>query len=304
MKMHGLGNDYVLFDAVENELCGVDLAALARSVCKRRFSVGADGMIVVEPDRKDEGGRTKGERAPMSGSAFPGGPEGDFVMRVFNPDGSETGACGTAFRCVARWAYESKGFKDAATDGVRIATFARSVLAKVVQDASGKLFVEAKMGKALFKRSEIPAAGRPDDEFLEEPATIDGNKLNVSAVSVGNPHAVVFCDDVSRVEVERLGPAVERHPLFPDRTNVHFVQVIARKELRVRTWERGTGPTLSCGTGASAAVAIANRLGKVDTPVRVSMPGGILGIDIERDGEIIMQGEAEAVFSGWIDYEA
>ena len=293
MKMHGLGNDYVLVDAIENELCGrdglhlrdgldlVDLAELARNVCKRRFSIGADGMIVVDPS----------------------GADADFVIRVFNPDGSETGACGTAFRCVARWAYENKGFNEAAADGVRIATFARTVLAKVVHDASGKLLVEARMGKALFRRSEIPAAGGPDDEFLNEPMTIDGNQLMVSAVSVGNPHAVVFCDDVSKVPVEKLGPAIETHPLFPDRTNVHFVQVIARNEIKVRTWERGTGPTLSCGTGASAVAAIASRLGKVDPPVRVSMPGGVLGIDIERDGEIIMQGEAEPVFEGRLNYE-
>jgi len=293
VKMHGLGNDYVLVDAIENEVCGrdglhlrdgldlVDLAELARNVCKRRFSIGADGIIVVEP----------------------GGSDADFTIRVFNPDGSETGACGTGFRCVARWAYEKRGFKEAATDGVRIATFARTVLAKVVHDASGKLLVEARMGKALFKRSEIPAAGCPDDEFLNEPMTVDGNQITVSAVSVGNPHAVVFCDDVSKAPVERLGPAIETHPSFPDRTNVHFVQVIARNEIKVRTWERGTGPTLSCGTGASAAAAIASRLGKVEPPVRVSMPGGVLGIDIERDGEIIMQGEAEPVFEGRLNYE-
>ena len=279
--MHGLGNDYVLVDAIENELCGVDLAGLARNVCRRRFSIGADGIIVVDP----------------------GGSAADFAIRVFNPDGSETGACGTAFRCVARWAYENKGFKEAASDGVRIATFARTMLAKVVHDASGKLLVQARMGKALFRRSEIPAAGGPDDEFLNEPMTIDGNQLMVSAVSVGNPHAVVFCDDVSMVPVGRLGPAIERHPLFPERTNAHFVQVIARNEIRVRTWERGTGPTLSCGTGASAAAAIATRLGKVDPPVRVSMPGGVLAIDIESDGEIIMQGEAEPVFEGRLNYE-
>ena len=282
VKMHGLGNDYVLFDAAENELAGVDFAQLARKVCQRRFSVGADGIIVLQP----------------------GGSNADFTMRVFNPDGSETGSCGTAFRCVARIAYESKGFKDAATDGVRIATFARSVLAKVVHDASGKLLVEARMGKALFKRGEIPVAGRPDDEFLEQPMTIDSNELIVSAVSVGNPHAVVFCDDVSKVPVERLGPAIETHPAFPERTNVHFVEVASRNELKVRTWERGTGPTLSCGTGASAAVAIAGRLGKVEASVRVVMPGGVLDIEIENDGEIIMRAEAELVFNGWINYEA
>ena len=123
-------------------------------------------------------------------------------------------------------------------------------------------------------------------------------------MSVGNPHAVVFCDDVSKVPVERLGPAIETHPAFPERTNVHFVEVASRNELKVRTWERGTGPTLSCGTGASAAVAIAGRLGKVEASVRVVMPGGVLDIEIENDGEIIMRAEAELVFNGWINYEA
>jgi len=121
---------------------------------------------------------------------------------------------------------------------------------------------------------------------------------------VGNPHAIVFCDDVSKVALERLGPALENHPVFPERTNVHFVQVISRCELKVRTWERGTGPTLSCGTGASATAAIAKRLGKVDTSVRVLMRGGVLKIEIDQEGEITMLAEAEPVFSGWIEYEA
>ncbi len=282
VKMHGLGNDYVLFDAAENELDGIDFAELAREVCQRRFSIGADGIIVLQP----------------------GGSNADFTMRVFNPDGSETGSCGTAFRCVARFAYESKGFKDAATGGVRIATSARSVLAKVAQDASGKLLVEARMGKALFKRGEIPVTGDPNDEFLEQPMEVADEKLTVSAASVGNPHAVVFCDDASKAPIERLGPALETHPVFPERTNVHFVEVVSGQELKVRSWERGTGPTLSCGTGASAAVAIAKRLRKVEPSVRVWMPGGALQIGIEDDGEIIMRAQAEPVFSGWVDYEA
>jgi len=282
VKMHGLGNDYVLFDATENELAGVAFAELAKKVCQRRLGVGADGIIVLEP----------------------GGSSADFAMRVFNPDGSETGSCGTAFRCVARFAYESKAFDDATTDGVRISTYARSVLAKVVHDPSGELLVEARMGKALFRRCEIPVAGRADDEFLEQLMTIDGNDLIVSAVSVGNPHAVVFCDDVSKTAVERLGPAIETHPAFPERTNAHFVEVASKNELKVRTWERGTGLTLSCGTGASAVAAIAWRLDKVEARVRVLMPGGALDIDIENDGEIIMRAEAEPVFNGWIDYEA
>ena len=282
VKMHGLGNDYVLFDTSENELGGLDPGALARKVCERRFSIGADGIIVL----------------------WPKGPGADFTMRVFNPDGSETGSCGTAFRCVARFAYEQRRFDKAAREGIRIATFARSAVAKVVHDASGKLLVEVTMGKALFKRGDIPVAGDADAEFLEQPMTIDGNDLIVSAVSVGNPHAAVFCDDVSKVALEELGPAVETHPVFPERANVHFVQVMSRTELTVRTWERGTGPTLSCGTGASAAAALARRLGKTEPSIRIWMPGGGLDITVDDNYEIVMRAEAIPVFSGVLDYEA
>jgi len=277
-----LGNDYVLFDATENGLDGIGLAKLARDVCQRRFSIGADRIIVL----------------------LPGDADCDFRMRVFNPDGSETGSCGTAFRCVARFAFEQKGFVKAETQGVRIATFAREVLAKVVCNANGKRIVEARMGEALFKRGEIPVAGAAGDVFLEELIEIDGEELIVSAASVGNPHAVVFCDEVSKVPIASLGPALEGHCAFPEKVNAHFAQVISKGELKVRTWERGTGLTLSCGTGASAVVAIANRLGKLDPPVCVRMPGGALDIDIEDDGEIIMRAEAELAYSGWIDYEA
>jgi len=282
VKMHGLGNDYILFDAKDCALDGVDLGQLARDVCRRRFSIGADGIAVLSP----------------------GGADADIYMRVFNPDGSETGSCGTAFRCAARYAFERKGFAKATSSGVRIATSDRNVLARVVQSEDGCTLVEVRMGKALFGRGDIPALGTREDDFLEQPITVQGEELVVSAASVGNPHAVVFCDDVSKVPLESLGHALENHPVFPERTNVHFVQVISRGELKVRTWERGTGPTLSCGTGASATAAIANRLGKVDTPVRVLMRGGVLKIEIDQEGELAMLAEAEPVFSGWIDYEA
>ena len=282
VKMHGLGNDYILFDAKDCALDGVDLGKLAKDVCRRRFSIGADGIAVLSP----------------------GDADADIYMRVFNPDGSETGSCGTAFRCAARYALDRKGFAKATTSGLRIATAGRNVLARVVQSENGSTLVEARMGKAFFERGDIPASGALDDDFLEQPITVQGAELTVSAASVGNPHAVVFCDDVSKVALENLGPALESHPVFPDRTNVHFVQVISRRELEVRTWERGTGPTLSCGTGASATAAIAARLGKVDTPVRVLMGGGVVEIDIDQEGEITMLAEAEPVFSGLIDYEA
>jgi len=282
VKMHGLGNDYILFDASDCAVEGIDLGQLAKDLCRRRFSIGADGIAVLSM----------------------GGADADIHMRVFNPDGSEAGSCGTAFRCAARYAFERKGFAKATTSGVRIATSHRNVLARIVQSEDDRTLVEVRMGKALFGRGDIPAVGPGDEDFLEQPIAIQDEELTVSAVSVGNPHAVVFCDDASNIPLTRLGPAIENHPVFPRRTNVHFVQIISRSELKVRTWERGTGPTLSCGTGASAAVAIASRLGKVDTPVQVQMPGGILKIDVDQLGEITMLGEAEPVFSGWIEYEA
>ena len=283
VKMHGLGNDYVLFDADRTDLGGVDLSELSGQVCRRRFSVGGDGIIVL--------------------SAADG--EADFTMRVFNPDGSETGACGTAFRCAARYVYERRGFEKAADGGVRIATSVRNVLAKVILPGDGgpPLF-EVSMGKALFKRREIPVAGDPEDEFLMQPLRILGKDVTVSAVSVGNPHAIVFCDDLRDADVETLGPALETHQAFPQRTNVQFVQVLSPHEIRVGIWERGTGTTLCCGTGACASVAVAKRLSMVETPVLVRMPGGELEIHVETDGDLVMIARAEFSYTGWLEYEA
>ena len=160
------------------------------------------------------------------------------------------------------------------------------------------------MGKAHFERGRIPVSGEPEDELIEQRIAIGDEAFLVSAASVGNPHAVIFCGDVQGVPIERLGPAIENHASFPARANVHFVEVMSANKIRIRVWERGVGPTLSCGTGASASVAIAARLGKVSPPVHVFMPGGTLIIDIEKDGEIIMRGEARPVFKGWLEYEA
>lgn len=280
-KMHGLGNDYILVDCEENSVEGLDLPDLARVLCRRRFGVGADGLILVRS----------------------GGADADFSLRVFNPDGSETGACGTAFRSVARYVSESKGFS-AADAGVRLATFARNVHAKVIPAADGKILVEVSMGKAHFRRGEIPVAGDPSDEFLDQLLEVGGEHLLVSAVSLGNPHTVVFCDDVERIALDTLGPAIETLPVFPERTNVHFVQVMGNDELKVQIWERGTGPTLSCGTGACASAAVSWRLGKAKPPTRVLMPGGQLEVDIDGDGEIIMGAEVESVYRGSLVYEA
>ncbi|MBN1593909.1 MAG: diaminopimelate epimerase [Candidatus Coatesbacteria bacterium] len=280
-KMHGLGNDYVLFDMTEDHVDGLDLSALSKKVCAPHFSIGGDGTIFLKPGDSDT----------------------DFVARIFNPDGSETGACGTAFRCIARYAYERKGMAKALNSGVSIRTFARTVTAKLLHDSDGGLVGEAMMGKALFKRRDIPVKGDAESHFLEETLEVGEERFVVSAASVGNPHAILFCEDLSRVPIDRIGPAIESHPAFPERTNVHFVRLVSRRELEVWPYERGTGRTLSCGTGASAVVAIANRLGKVDPPVRVSMPGGSLEIDIQKDGDIIMRAKTEFAFSGWIEYE-
>jgi len=280
VKMQGLGNDYIIFDFVDEGAGDVDLAGVARRLCKRRFGVGADGLVAVLPGRDGA----------------------DFSLRIFNPDGSETGACGTAFRCVAWLVFSQRGFSRAAADGITLATSARTVRARV-SDEEQRL-VEVGIGVAQFKRSRIPVAGRPDEEFIDQRLRIDGKELVVSAVSVGNPHAVILCKELKTVPVERWGPAIENHELFPERTNVEFVQVLSENKLAVRVWERGTGQTLSCGTGACASFAVARRLGLVTPPVAVLMPGGEITVTEQADGEILMRASVEPVYSGWVEYEA
>jgi diaminopimelate epimerase len=267
--MHGIGNDFVMVDCVNGEVPPVDPVALARKVCDRKFGVGADGLIYVEREGADL-----------------------FRMRMWNPDGSESEMCGNGIRCVAKLLVDEGVVTEAeGRSGIPIETGAGRLVLEVLE--SGMVRVD--MGKAWLTRGEIGMTGPSDEQFVSQDI---GGGLNGSAVSMGNPHLVILVEDASKVDLNVLGPRLEHHELFPARTNVHFVQVVDRGHLIQRTWERGAGATLACGTGACASAVASFLNGGSDRNVEIDLPGGRLKIEYAEDGRVFMTGPAETVYDG------
>lgn len=269
--MHGLGNDFVMVEALTRHVDEATLPALARRLNDRRFGIGGDGLILAVP----------GEKAALR-------------MRMFNPDGSESEMCGNGVRCFARFVRDLGLVEE---DSLVVETGAGLLRLWSLPDGQ----VRVDMGPARLSRSEIGMTGKPTDEFLERPVAMPGAELPGTATSMGNPHLTLFVEDVAAVPLEAWGPLLERHPEFPARVNVHFVQVLNRGQLRQRTWERGAGATLACGTGACASAVAAFRTGRADRDTVVTLPGGDLRIEYAEDGTVFMTGPAERVFSGtWL----
>ncbi|MBY0333023.1 MAG: diaminopimelate epimerase [Acetobacteraceae bacterium] len=276
-KMHGLGNDFVVLDARGTSVLdarGRDLPitpARAAAIADRRFGVGCDQLIVMEPGRDGA----------------------DVFMRIRNPDGSEAGACGNATRCVA-------SLVAAETGKARV----------VIRTIAGDLPVEAlpgglwraDMGRARLGWQDVPLARAMDTLHLP---IAQGGVADPAACSMGNPHATFFVPDLDAVPVAAIGPALEHDPLFPDRANIGFVQVLNPEHLRLAMWERGAGMTLACGSGACAAAVNAARRGLTGRRVRVSLPGGDLEMEWrEADGHVLMTGPVATAFTGVLDLEA
>jgi len=268
-KMHGLGNDYIIIDDRESRLD--DPSKVAQMLCKRRFSVGADGLLIVNTSK-----------------------QADVRMRIFNADGSEAEMCGNGIRCFAKYCYEN-GI--VAKEEMCIETLAGVKMVWLTMKKGRIEEVKVDMGKPVFDRSKIPMVG--EGRCVDEELMVDGRKLKITCLSIGNPHCVIFVDDVADYPVQELGPKIENSPLFPNRTNVEFVQIMSSKEVNVRVWERGCGETLACGTGAAASVVASSLLKKTDSSVLVHLLGGIL--QIEYDDRVLMTGGVEKVFEGRID---
>jgi diaminopimelate epimerase len=271
-KMHGIGNDYVYVD-IFNQKPPADSSRLAIAVSDRHFGVGSDGLILIGPS----------ERA-------------DARMRMFNADGSESEMCGNGVRCVAKYVYDH-GI--ARKDRVTIET-GRGVLAlDIVEMAGGKAHrIRVDMGTPILRGSDIPTT-LPGDPPVAAALMLEGERLAVTAVSMGNPHAVVYVEDVDRTAVAALGPLLERHAAFPRRVNAHFVTVLGAEEVRMRTWERGSGITLACGTGACAVCVAGVLTGKTGPRIVAHLPGGDLELEWAGAGRsVFMTGPATEVFSG------
>ena len=266
IKMHGLGNDFVVLDARRRP---VTLSAAAvRSIADRRTGVGCDQLIVIEP--------------PPNGRA-------EAFMRIYNADGGAVGACGNGARCVA-----DVLLREGRAERAVVATAAEILEAR--RGAAGAVVVD--MGPARLEWRDIPLAEARDTLHL---GIADGVLGDPAAVGMGNPHAVFFVADVGAVPLETLGPRLERHPLFPERANIEAVQVLSPRRLRVRVWERGVGVTRACGTGACAAVVAAHRRGLADRAAEVVLDGGTLDIEWLDTGRVLMAGPVATSFTGVMD---
>ncbi len=272
-KYQGLGNDFLIFDgrASQDGDTGFGLTpAAVQRLCDRRFGVGGDGVIVALPPQQD----------------------GELRMRIFNADGSEPEMCGNGIRCLARFLADSDG--DLPGRVWQVETLAGRIVPELMADGR----IRVNMGAPFLEPAAVPTtlpvgeAGLPQGEL-----EVGAERFMVAAAGMGNPHVVIPVADLAAVDLERLGPALETHPAFPARTNVHFVQVVAPDHLAMRVWERGAGPTLACGTGACATLVACHRLGLCESRARVDLPGGPLEIRWDGPGQpVLMSGPAEPVF--------
>lgn len=273
-KMHGAGNDYVYVNCFSERVDNP--ADVAIKVSDRNFGIGSDGLILIMPSDK-----------------------ADVRMRMFNSDGSESEMCGNGIRCVAKYAYDHGivGKKEiSAETGAGILT-----LQLFTNEANKVEKVRVNMGRPRLTRGEIPMTGEAGAKVVSEPLNILHTTFHITCASMGNPHCVIFVDDVENFQVEKYGPLIENHEIFPRRTNVEFVQIISRTEVRQRTWERGAGETLACGTGASAVCVAGALNGLTEKKILNHLSGGDLELEWAEDGFLYMTGPAVEVFSGEIE---
>lgn len=269
-KMQGLGNDYVYVNCFEERVEHPSETAV--QVSDRHFGIGADGLIMINPSEK-----------------------ADFEMEMYNADGSRGEMCGNGIRCVAKYVYDY-----GLTDKTRISIETLGGIKYVdliVENGKVKL-VKVDMGSPILEAGKIPAAGL-GERVVDAPIQVDGREYRMTGVSMGNPHAVVYVDDVKGLEIEKVGPLFEHHECFPKRVNTEFARVLDRKTVEMRVWERGSGETLACGTGACAVAVACVLNGLTDEEVTVKLLGGDLQIHWDRERDTVyMTGHAEVVFDG------
>lgn len=282
-KYHGLGNDYIVIDPKElpeadptdhlmNQVVELTESEI-RTICHRNFGIGSDGILL---------GPLPAEKA-------------DFSVRIFNPDGSEAEKSGNGLRIFSRYLYDKHLVTN---EPFTIATLGGPVESRI--HADGMISVD--MGIVSFDSDEIPVAG-PRRRVLNDTIDIDGRKITFCGATIGNPHCVILCEDISQEVTRELGPKLETHPIFPNRTNVQFMKIIDRKNIAIEIWERGAGYTLASGSSSSASAAVAFQLGHTEPHVTVHMPGGKLEIHVHNDLSITLKGPVIRVGEGVIDAE-
>ena len=262
-KWQGCGNDFVIIDSRDNGK--IDSAEKISRICDRHFGIGADGVIYV----------LNSEIAEVR-------------MRIFNADGSEAEMCGNGIRCLTKYLLDGKDktFLNVETG------------AGILRVELSNNLVTVDMGQPIFDAEKIPVAGYGNNRVVNEDFEVDGEKFKITCVSMGNPHCVIFVDDLNKIVLEKIGPKIERNKIFPKYTNVEFVQVVGKNRLRMRVWERGSGITYACGTGACATAVAANLNGLTEKLSEVILDGGTLKIEWKENNHVMMTGAAEKVFDG------
>ena len=275
-KMHGIGNDYIYVNCFEEKVDEPEKVSVVLSDVRK--GIGSDGLVLIMPSEK-----------------------ADFRMRIFNADGSEAMMCGNATRCIGKYVYD-KGL----TDHTEITLETNSGIKYLtLSTENGKVnTVTVDMGKAVLVPKDIPVNSGLD-RFISQPLTVDGRKWDVTCVSMGNPHAVIFTDGIDSLELEKIGPLFENHELFPNRINTEFIEVLDAHTLNMRVWERGSGETHACGTGAcaSAVAAVLNGFCPRDEEILIHLRGGDLAITYKSDETVIMRGPAEFICEGKVEDE-
>lgn len=273
-KMQGIGNDYIYVNCFEEKVD--DPERVSQIVSDRHFGIGGDGLVLIMPSDK-----------------------ADFRMRMFNADGSEGNMCGNATRCIGKFVYDN-----GLTNKTEITLETKSGIKYLtLYPENGKVkTVLVNMGKAVLIPVDIPMKAE-GESFINKPIEVLGSEVYITAVSMGNPHAVTYVDDVMSLDLEKIGPAFENHPIFPERVNTEFIKVLDSHTIQMRVWERGSGETWACGTGACAAAvaSVKNGYFKNGEEITVKLRGGDLFITYNTDGTVLMRGAAETVFTGEID---
>jgi len=277
-KFHGYGNDYIVFEA--DQLSGFeDLSEFARRICNRHYGAGADGIAITQRSEADSS---------------------DFQVRIFNPDGSEAGMSGNGTRCAASYLFYHELWSH---DLLRLQT--RNGIKRyhlLERDGASSFVFRSELGQPRFDNASIPMiTDEPIDRVIDYQLEVGSETLSVTALQMGNPNCCIFVDDFDSVDWRRLGPLIEHHPRFPERTNVIFVRVRDRENIEERLWERGVGETESSGTCSCAAVVASVINGLTDRRVNVHAPGGVLPIEWRANGEVVLTGRAEVIYSGeWL----
>ncbi len=272
--MHGLGNDFIIINNLDNKLISGDIAALSPKICHRNFGIGADGVVLLNPSSR-----------------------ASVCMKIFNSDGSEAEMCGNAIRCLAKYLWD-RGI--VSEEHLIIDTLSGFKKIKLLLREGEVEGVQVNMGRPVLESCMIPVQGPSRQEVINEHVVAGDKKFFFTAVNMGNPHCVIFVPAINNIPWQEWGAKIEKDALFPQKVNVEFVEVESPREIWVSVWERGVGPTLACGTGACACVVAGVLTGKLERDVKVHLPGGLLRVNWSENGTVYMEGPAEEVFCGEI----